>query len=471
MSRSLELDHLARVYRGGRTLLGGDPLRVLCLSEPGAAAAQRLLGGVAPGTPGESALAERLIVAGIAHPRPATAPVRDVTVIIPVHDRAAELDRCLTALGAVSTLVVDDGSHDARSVAAVAAAHGARLIREDTAGGPAGARNIGLSHADTALVAFLDSDCVPEPGWLAILCGALNDPSVGAVAPRIRPLPGDGGVLARFAADRSPLDLGPHPARVQPGGRVAYVPTAALLARTAALGDGFDPVLRYGEDVDLVWRIHDRGWWVRYEPAATVRHAEPSRAAQLLRRRFAYGTSAGPLAQRHPDRLNPLRLHPRPAAVVGLLLARRPRSAALMTGVHVALTGRALNKVGVPPRAAATLALTGVADSAVAVGRATTMLLPGLLAVGLTHRRTAPVALALALAEPARSWVRSSRGLDPLRWSALVITDDMSYGAGVCAGALRSRTVAPLTPALVLRAFPARRSPQGGVPAAARPSG
>ena len=457
MNRSLDLDHSARCFNGGRTILGGDPLRVLRLTAVGAAAVRQLLDGAAADTPACHALARRLIDAGIAHPRPLRARVDDVTVIIPVHDRPAELDRCLAAVGPGRVVVVDDGSHDAHAVAAVCERHGAALLRHGVAEGPAAARNTGLAQVTTGLVAFLDSDCVPEPGWLAILCGVLSDPTVGAAAPRIHPLDGDGdgGALARFAADRSPLDLGPHPATVRPGGRVAYVPTAALLARRSALGDGFDPQLRYGEDVDLVWRIHDRGWRVRYEPAACVRHAEPRGAAGLLRRRFAYGTSAGPLARRHPGRLTPLGLHPRPAAAVGLWLARRPRAAAAVGVAHVVLTTRALHRVDVPSSAAAGLALRGLADSAVAIGRTTTMLLPGLLAAGVTRRRTAPAALALLLAEPTRSWTRSGRGLDPIRWGALAIADDVAYGAGVWAGALRARTLAPLRPALSLRAFPA----------------
>ena len=78
---------------------------------------------------------------------------------------------------------------------------------------------------------------------------------------------------------------------MRPGSRVSYVPTAALLVRRSALdsvaiddaaipapghlaGPGplssrgvFDPALRYGEDVDLIWRLHDAGWRVRYEPS------------------------------------------------------------------------------------------------------------------------------------------------------------------------------------------------------------
>ena len=44
----LDLDHAARVFNGGRTILGGDPPRVLRLSAAGAVVLQRLLAGEAP---------------------------------------------------------------------------------------------------------------------------------------------------------------------------------------------------------------------------------------------------------------------------------------------------------------------------------------------------------------------------------------------------------------------------------------
>ena len=69
--------------------------------------------------------------------RPALATRPDVTVLIPVRDRAVLLDRCLTALaGRYPVVVVDDGSADPSAIAAVAAAHGATLIRRPASGGP-----------------------------------------------------------------------------------------------------------------------------------------------------------------------------------------------------------------------------------------------------------------------------------------------------------------------------------------------
>jgi GT2 family glycosyltransferase len=555
----LVLDPRVRVLGSGRTLLGGDPWRVLRLTEGGAEVLRKLLGacgaagggggggGAAGSETGKSAagddaaaeaLARRLIDAGLAHPRPTRASTATVTVILPVRDRPVELARCLGALFAADApgrvLVVDDGSRDAGAVADVCARHGCELIRRQRPGGPAAARNTALVRIESGLVALLDSDCVPEPGWLSLLCGALaDDPVLGAVAPRVRPLspsrtgagaegdptpgargelywrsgperfpapstpgtfsaftarvlsvrrpraagPGRArgfGALARFAMVRSPLDLGPWPSLVRPGGRTPYTPTAALLVRREALGATgapFDPALRYGEDVDLIWRMVERGRPVRYEPAAVVRHGEPERIAPWLARRFRYGSSAGPLACRHPSHLAPVALHPRSVAVLAtatmaMTAHRRPVIATASIAAHVAVTVRRLSRHGIPAAAAAPLALRGLGESAAALGRTATMFGPEPLAATLAASHVSPrtrsamralarcpavhrAALALLLASPVHEYARLRPPLDPLRFTALAIADDVAYGAGVWAGSIRARTWRPLRPRLV----------------------
>ena len=127
-------------------------------------------------------------------------------------------------------VVIDDGSADPGAVAAIAARHGAALRRRAASGGPAAARNTGLAGIGTELIAFLDSDCTPPPGWVNELAAHFADPLVGAVAPRIVASGIGPGAsrAARYAAVGGSLDLGPRPARVQPSSRVSYVPTAAL---------------------------------------------------------------------------------------------------------------------------------------------------------------------------------------------------------------------------------------------------
>ena len=159
-------------------------------------------------------------------------------------------------------------------------------------GGPAAARNAGRRFVDTELIAFVDADVETTDGWLDPLLAHFDDPSVGLVAPRVT------GERA------SPLDLGAEAARIRAGTRVSYVPGAAMVVRTAAFDavGGFDPTLRFGEDVDFVWRLDEAGWRCRYEPASTVWH-EPRRSwRERLRQHAGYGSSAAPLALRHPGR-------------------------------------------------------------------------------------------------------------------------------------------------------------------------
>ncbi len=375
-------------------------------------------------------------------------------MVVPVRDRSASLDRCLRALGPeADVVVVDDCSDDPASVAAVVARHGARLIRRPVNGGPGAARNEALAGLATELVAFVDSDCTVSPGWLPSLLWLFDDPSVGAVAPRIRPESGhpedERSIRARYVADRSPLDQGPAPSEVGPGRRVRYVPSTAVVVRAAALVGGFDEDLRIGEDVDWVWRLSDAGWRVRYEPSVTVFHREPDSWSALLARRFRYGTAAAPLSRRHPGRLAPLELRPWPTAAVGAMLARQPALAAVLLAASTVRLSRGLRARGIPVWWSLRWTLQGVGWTTVGLGRAATMVAGPLMAVAaLRPRRRARVVLVLMVLPPLVEWVQRRPRLDPVRWSVASVVDDMAYGAGVWSGCLRWRSLGPLLPAV-----------------------
>lgn len=445
-------------------LFGGAPARGLRLSAAGCSALAELRSGPVRSAAG-GLLARRLTDAGLAHPRPPAGPAApDVTVLIPVRDRPQALDRCLAALGGqYPVLVVDDGSADPAETADIAARHSAALIRRPVPGGPGPARDTGLAAITTDTIAFLDSDCVPPPGWISRLATHLADPLAGAVAPRIVSVAGRRSPAARYAAARGSLDLGSSEARVVPMTRVSYVPTAALLVRRAALdsvarddGAVFDAALRYGEDVDLIWRLHDAGWRVRYEPAVQVPHDGPGTWPGLLGRRFRYGTSAAPLAGRHPGQLAPLVLHPWPAAVVTSALARRPLlAAATAAGSWLSLT-RTVRKAGLPADGVTAAAATAVRQTWLGTGRYATQFASPALALALVRpgaarwgRRAAAAALLLGPALDA--WLHTERTLDPARFTVGCVADDIAYGAGVWAGCARSRTLAPLIPKVAWR--------------------
>lgn len=449
----IAFDSSARELRRG-VWFGGQPARVLTLSAAGAAGLDELRAGPV-GTTTAGLVARRFTEAGLAHPvPPPLAEPPDVTVVVPVHDRPDELDRCLAALGrAYPVIVVDDASRDELRIRAVAARHGAAVVRHCVNAGPAAARNTGLGRVGTDLVAFVDSDTVPDSDWIAELAAHLADPLLAAVAPRITALAG-GTWAGRYTRARGSLDLGARPARVRPYTRVSYVPTAALLARTSALrraargGAVFDPALRVGEDVDLIWRLVAAGELVRFEPSTRILHAEPRTWRGLLRRRFRYGTAAGQLGHRHPDNIAPLVLSPWPTTAAAALLARRPGLAAAAAGVAAVRTGKALQRAGVPtarlvPVTAAAVGKTLLGISRYAVQFAAPALAASLVRGTAGQRTTAAM---LLLTPAAQAWRNRGSELDPVRFAVGNLADDIAYGAGVLAGCLQHRTNRPLRP-------------------------
>ena len=276
------LDSSVRRAGDGRVLIGGSPLVLLRLTVAGADLIDRIERGEAvSGGPKTAALLDRLLDADIVHPHHAEgAAPEDVTIVVPAYQPSAQalrriVDACSNTAGVV---IVDDASPQP-----IAPVVGATVIRRDVNGGPAAARTTGLEHVgDSAtLVAFVDTDVILSDTWLLPLLAHFADQRVGLVAPRVAGADPDGRHpataaprLLRYEHAKSPLDLGSAPARVRAGSRVSYVPAAAIVCRRAALDEvgGFDPALRFGEDVDLVWRLDEGGWRVRYEPEAVVHH-------------------------------------------------------------------------------------------------------------------------------------------------------------------------------------------------------
>ncbi len=510
MAARYELDRSCRRLDGGQVLLGGSPLTLFRLSERGAAVLDAALAdggpdggadGAGPAKAEAAALLARLVEAGALHPRPVPGASRwrpsAVTVVVPAL--AADVGPLLARLGPVhEVVVVDDGSRPPLQPRAPAGGPPLRVVRRAVTGGPAAARNTGLAEVTTPLVAFLDADCRPDPGWLAPLLAHLDDDAVVLAAPRVRSMAA-AGLLARYEARRSPLDLGPAPARIRAGTRVSYVPGAALVARADDLRrhGGFDEALRHGEDVDLLWRLDETtpqtaraattagaagaagtagaagaaaeagaagatgatgaagaagatGAALRYEPAAIVGHQPRPTLVDWLAQRVAYGTSAAPLARRHPGALAPVRVSGWSALAWALAAAGSPLPAAAVgAGTALALAGK-LDRLEHPTREALRLAGGGHlhAGRLLAAGL-TRAWWPVALVAAATSRRARRV-VALAALGPALVdwWASDGEELGPAVYVGLRLLDDVAYGAGVWAGVGRERTLAPLLPDL-----------------------
>lgn len=443
----LLLDRSARVVDGGRALLGGSPLKLFRLTEHGARLVEQIRAGADLGT-GHAALTDRLLDAGVVHPIPApgTGPsVDDVTLVVPAHDVPPErLVALIAASGVRRTIVVDDASRSPVDPPA-----GAEVVRLDLNRGPAGARNAGLVEVRTPLVAFLDADTEPVDGWLDVLLPHFADERVGLVAPRTMSTPGP-STLARYEQWRSPLDLGPEPARVRAGTRVSYVPAAAMVARAAAVHGigGFDERLRYGEDVDLVWRLDEAGWRVRYDPRSVVHHQPRSGRGAWARQRAGYGSAAALLERLHPGAVTPVRMNRWSLAAWATGVVSPVAGVAIAGATTVALA-RKLRNVDQPWHLAGRLAGLGhLYAGRILASAMTRTWLPFALAAALVSRRARRILVASAIVPPVVDWVRDRPDVDLPRAVALRVTDDVAYGTGVWRGIRRERSLAAIRPRL-----------------------
>jgi mycofactocin system glycosyltransferase len=437
-ARRLVLDRSFK--RVGDVIVAGSPLRLLRLSAAGRLAADRVehAGRTGEGLtdPAALALAERLVDIGAIHPltAPSDPPPRygrdDVTVVTPIHRRGpghAPVNRA-----GPGVVVVDDGS-DPPIVGAA--------LRLPTNRGPAAARNAAIATVTTDLVAFVDDDVDTGEGdeWVVSLLGHFDDARVGLVAPRVKSQPGP-SVLARAEMRFSPLDLGAEPARISAGTRVGYVPAAALICRRAALEqiEGFCEELRFGEDVDLVWRLDAAGWRCRYDPSVVVHHQPRPTWVARARQRIDYAGSAGPLARRHGDALAPVRLSGWSLATWALIIAGS-RAGGIVLGVASA-AALAARLPMLPARTALGIAATGHLYAGrqltAAVRRAWWPVVVVLAALGSATARRILVVSAIAAGHP------------------LILIDDLCSSVGLWRGARRAATVAPLLPRI--GSWPAR---------------
>lgn len=396
----------------------------------------------------------------------------ELTVVIPVRDRPAPLARLLQLLARAGgtpspgprVLVVDDASAGPADIERACRAHGAALLRLPVNRGPAGARSAGLAAVSTPYVALVDSDVTLGVEELARLLGELADPRVAVAAPRVlaSSVPAVHPVI-RYDQRWGALDLGPAGGLAGPGRPVSYVPTACWVGRTEVLRDGFDDALRVGEDVDLAWRLTDRGWWVRYVPEVTVRHASRPGLRPWWDQHAGYGESAGPLARRHGAYLAPARYTAAGLAVAASLLVPAPWAALVLPGVHAVTLVRLhhrLAPLGLPFRTVLRLAAAGTrANLAQSAGLACRYWFWPLLLAAPASATVRRLLVRAALLDAA---LRLRRPAD-LALVGLRVLENAAFAWGTLRGVHRGGSARAMVPVLIgfrLGRRPAGRPPQ-----------
>jgi hypothetical protein len=201
-------------------------------------------------------------------------------------------------------VVVDDGSED--DTGEVARAAGATVVRVDHSG-PGLARAAGARAAPAvrdpgrAVLLFTDADCVAHPEFVARMVGPIfggrADAAKGAYTTDQR------GLIPRFVQ----IEFTERYRRLAGLDGTDFADGHAAAYRRSAFEEagGFDTRLRLSQNVDLAYRLSERGRRIEFVPDALVTHRHPESMSAYARAK----------AERSFWRARSLWRHPRKAVV------------------------------------------------------------------------------------------------------------------------------------------------------------
>jgi membrane protein implicated in regulation of membrane protease activity len=169
-------------------------------------------------------------------------------------------------------------------------------------GGLSAARNTGLAASTGEIVAYIDDDAWPDPHWLHYLVAALTAGGHAGVGGPNLPPPGDGWIaecVGHAPGGPTHVLVGDTEAEHVPGCNMAFRKSAL-----EAIG-GFDRRFRAaGDDVDVCWRLRDRGWSLGFSAAAIVWHHRRGSVRAYWRQQAGYGRAEALLERKWPERYN-----------------------------------------------------------------------------------------------------------------------------------------------------------------------
>lgn len=231
-------------------------------------------------------------------------------VVIPVHNAAATIQRCLDGLAqqtiehaAFEVIVVDAGSTDS-TLQAIAGwqqrnpAFSMRLLCTHSTA-LAAARNAGARAAAAPIVLFADADCAPSPAWVQTFLAAFDDPRVVGAKGTFRTE--QTGLPPRFVQ----AEYEDRYDRLRQREQIDFIDNySAGYRRTIFLANGgFDEAFGACEDQELSFRLAEKGYRMVFVPEARVTHLHDTSLVEYARRKFALGFWKAPLTQLHPERM------------------------------------------------------------------------------------------------------------------------------------------------------------------------
>lgn len=212
------------------------------------------------------------------------------SIIIPTFNGASRIGNCLDSLLAQAVdadaeiIVVDDGSSD-HTCDVVRRYPGVHLISQANSG-PAAARNRGALAAKGTIILFTDDDCVPTPDWLRTMLEPFEDAAIVGVKGAYRTR--QKALVARFVQ----FDYEDRYRLMADLPEIDFVDTYSAAFRRDRFLElkGYDMTfpLACAEDIELSYRMSERGWKMVFVPSATVYHTHPDTLRRYLQKKYKF---------------------------------------------------------------------------------------------------------------------------------------------------------------------------------------
>jgi len=256
-------------------------------------------------------------------------------VIVVAYDSGDALTRCLDSLAGEDVVVVNNGGRGPEIADAEARA---RVIGAGNVGFGAGC-NLGARETAADVLVFVNPDTVVQPGAVAALARALEQPDVAIVQARLRLLHdperlNSSGNVVHVSGLAWPGGYGDPADALSEPREIAYASGAAFAIRRDVfreLGGFTEELFLYQEDLELGWRAHLRGLRAhRLAPGVAAGEGPRlglARAEPRLARKPPAGDAGAPPGGRPRPRPLP-HAGARPAdarAALGHRSAQRPR--------------------------------------------------------------------------------------------------------------------------------------------------
>jgi len=241
-----------------------------------------------------------------------------VSILIPARNEEKVIGALLSSLqelkfpfDKLEIIVINDGSKDKTGEIVLEKAQQDARIRlvnipsEKSGQGKGHALNTGLEHAQYDTLAVYDADNRPEKESLSRLCAALNsDPELAAVTGKFRAYNRKKNWLTRMIN----LETLAFQWIIQAGRwqfmRIAFISGTNFLIRRSVLQEiGNWNKQSLVEDSELTFRIYEKGYKVRFLPAAVTWEQEPETLKTWLRQRTRWARGNGHIIRDYGKRL------------------------------------------------------------------------------------------------------------------------------------------------------------------------